>query len=223
MILEEIPRADIEVVVLDLDDEATISSAVQAARAWLRGGALTVLVNNAAYITYDWSLECLHQSMRTNYHGTIAVTEAFLPILDAEKGRVIFVSSAVGKAYLLPAEQQRLALAEDADMDTLESIMRELEGSVSRGTFRIPEPNVGGIAYGIGKLGGCTLYPRILARRLGEGCFVASCCPAFDRADTIVWLATAPDSPDFLASSGQFFEMRRVTDPVDFMASMKRA
>lgn len=211
---------DITVVQIDLDDKSSIAdAAVEVQKALGAGEGLDVLINNAAFVNYDFSVDVVKQSIQTNYRGTVAVTEAFAPMV-INGGRIIFVSSAVGKTYLVDDAMAAQLLAEDLTAETLDASMQALEHSVNQGSYIPPTDSIGAVAYGLGKLGGTTIYPRIISRRLQDSHFVAACCPAFGGADTPVWLATAAEDK-IRGGHGGFWEQRELTDVSDWQAGMR--
>jgi short chain dehydrogenase len=113
-------KGDIEVVVVDLDDQKSIDAAVASVKA--RTGYLDVLINNAALVSYDFDVKTVKQSMATNYQGTVAVTESFLPLVVAG-GRIIFVSSAIGKTYLVPLATQKRLLSSELTPEGLSTVI----------------------------------------------------------------------------------------------------
>jgi NAD(P)-dependent dehydrogenase (short-subunit alcohol dehydrogenase family) len=91
----------VEAIQIDLDDEATIVvAASQIAESY---GRLDVLVNNAG-IADDTdgppstaSVSAVRRIILTNFVGTLAVTQAMLPLLHRSKaGRIVNLSSPVG-------------------------------------------------------------------------------------------------------------------------------
>ena len=96
-------------IIMDVTVPHTITAAVDTVKQRLSvsGGALLGLVNNAGYSEPILPLEAvttetLRRQYETNVIGTIAVTQAFLPLLRASKvvhhtPRVILLSSAVGR------------------------------------------------------------------------------------------------------------------------------
>ncbi|KAK6223602.1 short-chain dehydrogenase [Colletotrichum tabaci] len=90
---------NVEPLLLDITSDESIASAVEAVRA--RFGHLDVLVNNAAIMEGnpgDPIRKRLATVYDTNVFGSIAVTEAFMPLLrsSAKTRRVVFVSSGIG-------------------------------------------------------------------------------------------------------------------------------
>ena len=88
-------------VAIDLTDHATIVAAADAIRS--EHGRLDILVNNAGIFTAEdgppstASPEAARQMMDTNFVGTLAVTQAMLPLLRRSTGaRIVNLSSSLG-------------------------------------------------------------------------------------------------------------------------------
>jgi NAD(P)-dependent dehydrogenase (short-subunit alcohol dehydrogenase family) len=96
--------ADVHVVQLDVADETSIARA--AADVTARFGKLDVLVNNAGISSFSerpsrQSLGAMRDLFATNVFGLIAVTQAFLPLLEASgAARIVNVSSSLGSLGL---------------------------------------------------------------------------------------------------------------------------
>ena len=90
---------------LDLDDQGSIIAA--AAELETRHGRLDILVNNAGIFDFadappsKASVEAVRKVMNTNFLGTLAVTQALLPLLRAApEGRIVNLSSPLGSLTL---------------------------------------------------------------------------------------------------------------------------
>jgi NAD(P)-dependent dehydrogenase (short-subunit alcohol dehydrogenase family) len=100
-------------VALDLTDEASIGAA--AADVGARFGRLDVLVNNAGIGNASaapsaQSLPAMRTLFETNVFGAIAVTQAFLPLLErAPAARIVNVSSSLGSLRLAADPASRIA------------------------------------------------------------------------------------------------------------------
>ena len=214
---------NVTVIEIDLNSSQIIAGAVDSLTKQLKGKKLDILIHNAAFISYAFTIPDVQQSIQTNYHGTVAVNEAFSPLLSPS-GRIIFVSSAVGKTYLVSPPVASKLLSPELTTEELKQCMDSIQKSVEDGSFIKPANSMGAEAYGLGKLGGTTIYPRIVSRRYesdGSAVFVASCCPAFGGADTPVWLAIAPKDVVMKYPGGSFWEQRQVTNPCEWDAGMK--
>lgn len=88
-------------VLLDVTDEGSIASAARQVDAAVGTAGLGALVNNAGIaVVGAWehlARERLLQQFEVNLFGTIAVTQAFLPLIRRGRGRIITVTSIAGK------------------------------------------------------------------------------------------------------------------------------
>jgi len=96
-----------EVVVIELDSYRPATLEAAAARIQREAGRLDILVNNAGInVPGDGpastaSVGNVEQVLRTNVLGTLAVTQAFLPLVkQSAAGRIVNVSSPVGSLAL---------------------------------------------------------------------------------------------------------------------------
>jgi len=101
---------DVEPILLDVDDAKTHESAAREVEE--KFGKLDILVNNAAISVDEYendvpvqasktSQEVFRKTFDTNFFNTIAVTQAFLPLVEkSDAGRIVFVSSGLGSLNL---------------------------------------------------------------------------------------------------------------------------
>jgi NAD(P)-dependent dehydrogenase (short-subunit alcohol dehydrogenase family) len=97
---ERLSAAGLRTVMLDVTD----SESIAAARAELGSGPLAGLVNNAGIAVAApiefLPLEQLRHQLEINLVGQVAVTQRFLPLLRAGRGRIVNVSSIGGRVAL---------------------------------------------------------------------------------------------------------------------------
>jgi NAD(P)-dependent dehydrogenase (short-subunit alcohol dehydrogenase family) len=91
-------------VICDVADSASVADAAQRVRELLAGDGLDGLINNAG-ISVGGPLELVPMSrfelqMAVNVHGQVAVTQAFLPLVRQNRGRIVFMGSESGLATL---------------------------------------------------------------------------------------------------------------------------
>lgn len=97
-------RIEADAVVVDVIDEQSVQAAAR--RVEERHGRLDILVNNAGILPEatesdqlagPLSLQMFKRTFATNLFGAVAVTEAFLPLLELSPGgRIVNVSSTMG-------------------------------------------------------------------------------------------------------------------------------
>jgi NAD(P)-dependent dehydrogenase (short-subunit alcohol dehydrogenase family) len=103
----------VHVVALDVTDPASIAAAAENVEA--RFGKLDALVNNAGIGNASappstQSLPAMRALFETNLYGAIAVTQAFLPLLErAPAARIVNVSSSLGSLRLAADATSRIA------------------------------------------------------------------------------------------------------------------
>jgi NAD(P)-dependent dehydrogenase (short-subunit alcohol dehydrogenase family) len=103
----------VHLVVLDITDPASIAAAAEDVGA--RFGRLDALVNNAGIGNASaspstQSLPAMRTLFETNLYGAIAVTQAFLPLLErAPAARIVNVSSSLGSLRLAADPTSRIA------------------------------------------------------------------------------------------------------------------
>eukprot|EP00571_Detonula_confervacea_P008092 CAMPEP_0172319024 /NCGR_PEP_ID=MMETSP1058-20130122/36569_1 /TAXON_ID=83371 /ORGANISM="Detonula confervacea, Strain CCMP 353" /LENGTH=318 /DNA_ID=CAMNT_0013033967 /DNA_START=111 /DNA_END=1067 /DNA_ORIENTATION=- len=175
---------------LDLTDTASIAKASQ----WVEeeyGGTLDVLINNAAICFNDPTLygKVEHTpfeaqadiTIKTNYFGTLAVTQSFLPQLKKSSSpRIINIASAAGRLSILRSQQLVDEFTSDAlTVPQLSKMMEEFVSNVEDGTHT--EKGWPNTCYGVSKVGVIALT-RILARENPE-MMINSVDPGYCRTD----------------------------------------
>ena len=107
----------VELIALDVGSDASVRAAAAALRA--RGVVLSAIVNNAG-------LGGTAEMANVNFYGPKRVVDAFLPLLDADAGRVVNVSSGSAPMWLREQSERRQALYTSAD-----TTWAELEAAVT--------------------------------------------------------------------------------------------
>lgn len=103
----------VEVLEIDVSNADSVSRAAAAVRSRLNDSTsapLAGLINNAGIALPDFSPSAFQSTMSVNVHGVIRVTDAFLPLLDPAKGRVVMISSSSGPSFVAKCTAERQAL-----------------------------------------------------------------------------------------------------------------
>ena len=154
-------------------------------------GKLDILVNNAAICFNDPTLygkvphtpftEQADITLRTNFFGTLALTNALLPLLRASSSpRIVNVASAAGRLSILRTREKReFFTSGDLEVAALEQAMKDFVSDVKQGVHGDHGwPNT---CYGTSKLGLIALT-RVLARD-EPGISINSIDPGFCATD----------------------------------------
>lgn len=134
----------IQPLMLDVTNAQTIAVAAYQVRRQLNGAGLHGLVNNAGIAVGGplefLPIEQLRRQLEVNVVGQIAVTQAFLPLLRAGKGRVVNISSVSGllaTPFVGPYSASKFAL---------EALSDALRGELSPWGIRVITIQPGAIA-----------------------------------------------------------------------------
>lgn len=118
----------VEALQIDVSDDSSVSQAVETVRARLLSSGsgdpgtstssapafLSALVNNAGMMPSDSSSpDGFASCVDINFRGVVRVTEAFLPLLEPSKGRVVFTSSSAGPTFVSKCSPERQAFMTD--------------------------------------------------------------------------------------------------------------
>lgn len=168
------------VLELDVSRDASVAQAASALGSSFGAtpAPLYAVVNNAGV-----GSGTLREVLDVNTFGVRRVSEAFLPLLDEARGRIVNVTSAAGPMFVSGCSEKRQRLFLDpglawADLEALMKECLELDGDPSAFAAR----GLGdGNAYGFSKA--CTnSYTRILAREHPH-LRVNACTPGFIDTD----------------------------------------
>ena len=121
-------------LLLDVTDAAAVRAAAAGVRARLAGHTLSGLVNNAGMATGGplalESLDDIRRVFEVNVFGAVAVSQAFIPLLGADRaltgepGRIVNITSVAGK--LAPPFVGDYAMSKHALEAFTDSLRREL-------------------------------------------------------------------------------------------------
>lgn len=152
--------ANIELVVCDVNDSASVSAAAVAVKA--KGVALYALVNNAG-VGFNAGGDIL----TTNFYGPKLCSEAFLPLLDPSCGRIVNVSSGAASMSVRELDENSKKLFCQTPLTSFEA----LEEAVKK---LLPTARMQG--YGLSKAGltaytiqQAATYPNLKCTSLSPG------------------------------------------------------
>ncbi|CAG8662579.1 3658_t:CDS:2 [Paraglomus brasilianum] len=98
--------AEIRFGILNVTDSTSVKNFKETIRNVC--GEVDILINNAALGTEfqgePFSYEVIEKTLKTNYFGLKKMTESFLPIIKNPGGRIINLSSGLGRLTVLPSE-----------------------------------------------------------------------------------------------------------------------
>lgn len=136
----------VEALEIDVSDAGSVSRAVETVRARLGDDPeqrcyLSAIINNAGVAIGEGSQASFEMTMRVNYRGVVQTTEAFLPLLDPSKGRVVITSSAAGPSFVAKCSPDRQAVFVDPSVtrDRIESLLEECLAIASGGWDGVAE------------------------------------------------------------------------------------
>lgn len=118
-------HARIRPIRIDVTDRSSIAAAARSVLA--SGSPLRAVVNNAGIAVAGplefLPLDDIRRQFEVNVFGAIAVSQAFLPQLREQRGRIVFVGSVSGRfsaPYLAPYSASKFALRSIADAMRME-------------------------------------------------------------------------------------------------------
>lgn len=158
----------IEVVALDVSSDASVQEAAAHVRAHLGENRLYGLVNNAG--VGHGAGATLADMLAANTLGLRRVTEAFLPLVEPEGGRVVNVTSAAGPSFLANEDDEAKRLLTDPAV-TWSALSGYLDNAQASGPA----------AYGLSKAV-ANAYTLIVAREHPK-LRVNACTPGFIETD----------------------------------------
>mmetsp|Transcript_32778 Transcript_32778/g.64955 ORF Transcript_32778/g.64955 Transcript_32778/m.64955 type:complete len:273 (+) Transcript_32778:58-876(+) len=146
----------IEVVQIDVTNDASVSAAVEVVRS--KGTGLYALVNNAGV-----GLKAGGSVLPTNFYGPKRVSEAFLPLVTE---RIVNVSSGAASMWLRNQDDgtKRLFTSPDTTWDELDAAVKKFAPNASMGGYGLSKAGL--TAYTIQQ---AKTYPNLLCTSLSPG------------------------------------------------------
>mmetsp|Transcript_19520 Transcript_19520/g.38192 ORF Transcript_19520/g.38192 Transcript_19520/m.38192 type:complete len:277 (-) Transcript_19520:99-929(-) len=192
-IREETPQANIELMILDLDDDESLEAFVEDLSK--KFSAIYCLVNNAGHGSFDADAAKAEATMKTNFFQTVKLTDRMLPLLQKFKNaRVVTVASETSTALFNNADEKlkKRVVAPGFTTADIWEIGKEYVEAVREG----PPEERGlpgfGESYFMSKL--CVRqYFQAFAQEHPE-LVVATCCPGW--CHTNLGGETAPRKPE---------------------------
>ncbi len=176
-------EARIEVVALDVASDASVRAAAEQVARRSSGEKLYALVNNAGIGTGAGA--SLADVLQTNSLGIHRMCEAFLPLIDPARGRVVNVTSASGPSFVATCSKamQQFFLDPQMTWPRLQALIDEcivLANAGDKAAFAAK--GLGdGAAYGLSKALANT-YTLLLAREHPK-LRINACTPGFIETD----------------------------------------
>ncbi|HEY4439248.1 MAG TPA: SDR family oxidoreductase [Candidatus Elarobacter sp.] len=169
-------------LMLDITDAGQIAAAAERIEA---GGGLYGLVNNAGFAVSapleGIPLAALREQFETNVFGTLAVTQAMLPLLRRSVGRIVMISSVQGRLaapFVGPYAASKHALEALSDALRAELLPSGVDISiVEPGAVKTPAWETGARR---GNALAEALGPELRARYAGEIAMMERVAQAFD-------------------------------------------
>ena len=174
-------RSRIEVVPLDVSSDGSVAAAAERLGQSLGGEKLYGLVNNAGIGTGGGA--SLAEVLGVNTLGVQRTCEAFLPLLDRARGRIVNVTSASGPNFVATCspEMQRFFLDDQNTWSRLKALMDDCIAMAGDKAAFAAKGLGDGSPYGLSKALTNT-YTLLLAREHPE-LRINACTPGFIETD----------------------------------------
>jgi carbonyl reductase 1 len=211
-----LPNDRVEAVALDVADPRSVASAREHIAGRLRAETLYGIVNNAGL----GGGATMRDVVEVNTCGVRRVCEAFLPLLDPKRGRIVNVTSAAGPNFVASCSPERRKFFLDpertwADVEAVAEECLAIEGDKAA----FAKKGLGdGAPYGLSKAL-TNLYTLILARE-HPNLRINACTPGFIETDmTRGYAASQAKSPSELGmkppSAGTVAPMHLLFDELE--------
>lgn len=169
----------LHLVVIDVTDDATVAAAVDRVRDVLGDQPLYGLVNNAGI---GFQQQGVRRVLDVNTLGMQRVTEAFLPLLDPDGGRVVNITSGAAPNYVVKTDprRHRELCGIGVDVAGFEALVDEVLGFDGEADFQAA--GLGdGEPYGLSKALANTYTAAVAAAH--PNLVINACTPGFIETD----------------------------------------
>jgi len=169
----------IEVLPLDVADDASVKAAARRVGAALGDGKLYGVVNNAGI---GLGGESMRTVLNVNTYGPKRVVDAFLPLVEPE-GRIVNVASASGPMFVAACREDRQRQLTDPEVtwEAIEALMKECLAIDEEGGDFAAAGFGKGNAYGLSKA--CLNAYTILLAREHPAMTINACTPGYIATD----------------------------------------
>ncbi|CAI2181996.1 11416_t:CDS:2 [Funneliformis geosporum] len=186
-------KIELKFLRMDLTDEQSIKDVGEILERDYNG--LDILINNAgiAFRGNVFDTNVVRTTLATNFYGTLNVCNHLYPLIRPN-GRLVNISSGVGKLKILSSELQKEFSRDDLDINGLIGLMKKFEKDVEENRWK--EEGWPTQSYAVSKVG-VTALTKIFARRAdseGKNILVHACCPGWVATDMTV--PNASRTPD---------------------------
>jgi len=176
-VLDEFPKAKIKLVIIDVSSDDSVKKAANELAD--KDIKFYGLVNNAG-VGLSHGVDS-QEILNVNLKGPKRVFEAFLPLLDPKKGRVVNVSSGCASAYMKGSMSGKPmggnSLADKKDLLSWDVTWEQIMSVVARESKASGGKIDSFAAYGLSKAGLCA-YTMLLAKKFPH-ITSSSCSPGF--------------------------------------------
>jgi carbonyl reductase 1 len=155
-------------------------------------GPIDVLINNAGVnLDNDFSLQNAQTTLDSNYRGTLAMCQAFLPSMRKGTSRIVNLSStASGLSIYSSAIADRFRSSALGSLDDVHQLAQEYISSIEQGSLKKDGWPSGGKSYSVSKA--CVnAFTAILARDNKE-VTINCCCPGWVDTDMGKQVGSSP-------------------------------
>lgn len=170
----------VEVIEIDVSNDESVTQAAAEVKNRFDGNALLyAVINNAGVGAIAGDLEYV---LQVNVRGVHRVCEAFIPLIDTEKGRIVNLTSASGPNFVsqCSAEQQGFFLDTDIERTSLDAFMNDCVATEGEDAFAAKGLS-NGEPYGLSKA--CANSYTLLAARQHPNLHINACTPGFIETD----------------------------------------